>query len=270
LPETRAGGESERAFGVLSLSAAIHVFLFVGLGFSPAADGASLSGVLDFEVLQAKEPEIPDEEAEEEEEKPEPEEPEPPEPRNTPPRPRAARKPASTPVEQPPADPDRPEPSAEPEPVDFPGFTLTAEGGQSSWSTVVGSGAPIRAPVVVPKPRKKAAVTGPAAGGNPGPSRSKRNLARPPRQPPDMDETLLQYYPKQAKIQGIEGLAVMKVRISRTGEASDIRLVRESYGGFGDACEKTLRSSRWKPKLDDRGRPVPVEITYTCRFEVGY
>jgi protein TonB len=85
-----------------------------------------------------------------------------------------------------------------------------------------------------------------------------------------MDETLLRYYPKQAKTQGIEGLAVMKVLISRNGKVTDIRLVRESYGGFGDACEKTLKSSRWKPKLDDRGRPVPVEITYTCRFEVGY
>ncbi len=269
-PEVKYGDGRERAFGVLSISTAIHVFLFIGLGFSPAADGASLKQVLDFEVLQAKEPDLESEQAEEEE--PEPPEPEPPEPKTPAPKQRAAQKPAAAPDEPPPpTELETQEAADEPEPVDFPGFTLTAEGGGSSWTTAVGSGAPIRAPVVVPKPRKtKTALTGTGWSGGSGSNKRQKKLATPPQQPLDMDATLLKFYPKQAKMQGIEGLAVMKVVIARNGQASDIRLVRESYEGFGDACRKTLKSSRWKPQLDDSGSPVPVEITYTCRFEVGY
>jgi TonB family protein len=258
---------------VLSISAAVHIFLFVGLGFSPAADGASLNQVLDFEVLQTEEPESESEEPESEKPEPEePEEPEPPEPRKAAPEPKATRKTAAQEEAPPPAPgPERQDQSAEPEPVDFPGFTLTAESGQSSWTTAVGSGAPIRAPVVVPKPQKKTAVaSGSQTGTGSGSGKRKKNLSRPPQQPANMDQTLLRNYPKQAKMQGIEGIAVMKVLISPSGKASNIRLVRESYDGFGDACEKTLERSRWRPKLDERGRPIPVEITYTCRFEVGY
>ena len=85
-----------------------------------------------------------------------------------------------------------------------------------------------------------------------------------------MDETLLKYYPKQAKSQGIEGLAVMRVRIATNGRVLNVRLQRETYAGFGEACEKTLRNARWRPKLNDKGQPVAADITYTCRFEVGY
>jgi len=269
-PAARNGEQGERTFGVLSISTAIHVFLFIGLGFSPAADGASIREVLDFEVLQSEEPQTESEQTTEQE--PEPETPEQPEPEAPAPKSRAKRKRAAAPVEQPPSESEPQEPADEqPEPVDFPGFTLTVSAGHSSWTTPVGSGAPVRAPVVVPKPRKTSTgATGKAGSGSGGPNKPKTSLARPPRQPPNMDATLLKFYPKQAKAQGIEGLAVMKVVISRNGRPSDIRLERESYAGFGDACRKTLMSSRWKPKLNDSGRPIPVEITYTCRFEVGY
>ena len=272
-PPVRNGEERERTFGVLSISIAIHAFFFVGLGFSPAADGASFRNVLDFEVLQTKEPEVEGEQPAKEEPEPEPEKPKKqPEPRAPAPKPRAARNPAEPPVEQPPENPKPWEPAdQQPEPVDFPGLTLTAEGAGSSWTTAVGSGAPIRAPVVVPKPRKtRAVLTGTGGSGGGETRKPRKKLARPPQQPPDMDATLLRFYPRQARVQGIEGLAVMKVVIARNGQTSDIRLVRETYQGFGDACRKTLRSARWKPKLDNNGRPVPVEITYTCRFEVGY
>jgi protein TonB len=256
--------DQERVFGVLAVSTAAHVLVFVALGFAPSSGEAALFGSLDFEII---EPELP--ELEEPEPEPEPVEPEPePEPA---PEPRAApRARAPRPAAE---EPEPPEPEAPPPetPVEFPGVTLTSDTGDSSWTTVVGSGAAIRKPVVIPhKPPEKEPVEKAATGNTGGGTGRKRNRARPPQQPRNMDETLLRFYPKQARAQGIEGLAVMRVRIMPDGKVARVKLVRETYEGFGDACKKTLKSARWRPKLDERGRPMAVDISYTCRFEVAY
>jgi hypothetical protein len=46
------------------------------------------------------------------------------------------------------------------------------------------------------------------------------------------------------------------------------RVMNESFGGFGEACRRTLAGSRWSPPRDASGKPVSTEVSYTCRFEI--
>jgi hypothetical protein len=52
------------------------------------------------------------------------------------------------------------------------------------------------------------------------------------------------------------------------GRIGKVERVSESYSGFGEACERTVRAGRWEPPLDREGHPVGTEIKYVCKFEV--
>ena len=93
-------------------------------------------------------------------------------------------------------------------------------------------------------------------------------LSKLPRAPA-LDRALEKNYPREARRSGISGRAVLRVRILPSGRLGDVRRISETYSGFGEACERTVRSGVWEPPLDRIGKRVATEITYTCRFEVG-
>jgi TonB family protein len=92
-------------------------------------------------------------------------------------------------------------------------------------------------------------------------------LSRPPRAP-GLNGDLERNYPAEARRSGVGGTAVIRISILPDGRVGSIRRVSESYPGFGEACERTVRGSRWSPPLDARGEPVATEVNYTCRFEI--
>lgn len=262
--------DHERVFGLLAISTAAHVFVFIGLGFAPSPSEALLNRNLEFELIdKPQELETDESEREPEPEKaPEPEEPAKPKPVKT------IHKKVSQPTpKSPPPPTDSPPPQTLQEPIEFPGITLTSEDGVGSWTTLTGSGKTFKGPVKVPSKKAmnpKGSINGVVGGTGNADSYKKKDLSRAPKQPRNMDQTLLRNYPLLAKKQGIEGYAIMRVRIMPDGRVAQVETVRETFEGFSKACEKTLKSERWQPKLNRLGRPVISSITYTCRFEVGY
>jgi TonB family protein len=85
---------------------------------------------------------------------------------------------------------------------------------------------------------------------------------------PALDTILEREYPRDARLQGESGSALLRVQILPDGSVLVRQHLFESRSGFGDACERVLRQSRWTPALDRDGRPARTEISYRCRFEV--
>jgi protein TonB len=256
--------EQERFFGVLAISLSVHVFVFIGLGFAPSATEALQAHAIEFEVVQPRLSE------------PEKVVPKVQEPAAEPPREKPLSQPKPRPIEAAPKEtpvPDKPPSAQEQTPVEFPGVTLTNEGGDATWATVVGNGSAIKGPVVAPRKtppqRPSTGLVGNGSSGG-GANIPTVNLSRPPRPPQNADALLAKYYPERAKSQGIEGQAILKVRVKSDGLVADMSVIRESFPEFGKACMEHLKNTRWVPALDRLGRSVAFDITYTCRFEVGY
>jgi TonB family protein len=93
------------------------------------------------------------------------------------------------------------------------------------------------------------------------------SLGRAPHAP-GLDAALEREYPVAARRTGVSGRAVLRVEILPDGRIGVVRRTSESFAGFGEACERTVRSARWEPPIDREGHPVATEITYTCRFEI--
>jgi TonB family protein len=198
-----------------------------------------------------------------------------------PPRPRErAPKPAPDP---PPPDPTPAPPAAAEETIaDFSGTTLTNDA-QGGWVSAVGNGASMDGPIG----RAGAAVTGRSregvAGGTTAGEGSEgglrlvgeNNLSRRPKLPAEdlLNRALERNYPKQARQQGIEGSARIKLRVLANGKLEPVRKDSESYPGFGDACMKALREvaqqgHRAEPPLDRQGMPAATEVRFDCTFTV--
>jgi len=127
--------------------------------------------------------------------------------------------------------------------------------------------------VAVRAPSGGGGGTGPAAGppSRPRPSAEVvvpvASLSRPPRAP-GLDAVLERNYPVEARRAGISGKAVLRVRILHDGRVTSVVTLSESSGGFGAACERTVRAAPWEAPIDREGRAVATEITYVCQFEV--
>jgi protein TonB len=187
---------------------------------------------------------------------PPPKAPEPPKPaEQKPPAPRTVRH------EQPAAE-------ASSESIETTGVTLTGQG--ASWSSVVGNGqasnAPLRvapapqiekrAPASNPEPRPRLPETVPAA-----------SLSRRP-VPPALDDALRKHYPAAARRRGLEGEAVVRVRIDADGRVRIASVVSETAAGFGEACRSTVVGSLWTAPLDRSGAAVATHARYRCHFHV--
>lgn len=253
-----------RVFGVLALSIIAHALVFAGLGYVPHWKQVLRTRALEFEVAKNSSPAS-------EKNTPEAEKP----PVKEKPRERQSLI-KSKPIEtkqaeaEGPAKPVESKPGPQ-EPIDFPGVTLTAQGGNASWTTVVGTGNAIQGPVIVPHNAAKRGANGTVGNSGSGAEpASTKDFSRPPQPPSNMDALLVKYYPERARSQGIEGQAALRVRIDAEGKVTDMRLIRETYTEFGKACMEHLRNTRWTPALGQSGKPEAFEITYTCRFEISY
>ena len=202
---------------------------------------------------------------------PEVEEPptEPPKPEQPPepaaPRPELATKPAA-------ARNSAPEPAeaarAEAAPVDMSGLTLTNALGAGfampSGNGLAREGA-LRVPASlgreIPAPRQVAVVEGPRLV-------AVKDLSSRPT-PPTLDGALEQNYPTEARRRGLGGSAMVRIRIDADGMVRSVNALNESSPGFGEACRRTLRGSRWSAPRDQEGRAVATEVRYTCRFVVN-
>lgn len=240
------------------MSTSAHVIVFSMLGLVPPPSEVLAMEDIEFEVIEPEpEPEV----------EPPPPEPEPePEPEVKP-----VRRAAAAPEPEPPPEPETPPPAQE-EVADFTGVTLTADGPGAGWTTVVGSGAPLRGPVgkIAPRPAEpvqQAAKTGPV-----GPRFVPvGSLARKPKAPPGLDALLERNYPRKARMQGVGGKVRVTLRLLPTGRATDIRVMQESPEGFGfaEACVQLLREAgSFSPAFDQAGNAVATEIPFNCSFEV--
>jgi protein TonB len=239
------------------MSGAAHIVIFSTLGLVPPPAEVLAMHEMSFEVVEPEPPPPPPIE-----------EPEPPPPEPEPQRARSAPKAEPTPAEPPPPEA---QPAAE-EVADFTGVTLTGGDG-ASWSTAIGSGAPLKGPVgkiggQQGEPQQAAKV-GPA-----GPRVvALDSLARKPAAPSNLGTLLEQYFPRRARMQGVEGRAVARLRILPNGRIANVRVVEEYPAGydFGAACRDMLQAAPpWVPPLDRNGTPVAADVPFTCTFVVNY
>jgi len=234
----------------------------MGSGFDDPLDAVMVS-IVDEELV-ADEPEAPPAE-----EPPEPVEPEPVQP---PPKPKTFQAP-----KEPPKEPKEP-PAAAPEtPVAFDNLVLTNEGEEpASWAMDPGSGesraGPIGRPGAVVTGRSRDGIAGGVVGGTgTGVVVDVGDLSRQPI-PPSLKQKLEKNYPKKARQEGIEGEVVIRLQIGPDGLPSQIRIISEEPPGYelGRACVNTLQGERWKPPIDQDGKPVTTRVTYRCGFEIRY
>lgn len=159
-------------------------------------------------------------------------------------------------------------------PTDFSGVTLTNDGPGPGWASATGNGAAMHGPIGTPGRKVTGrSLDGAAGGTQAGPAREGppvlglADLSRPPRAPV-LNDVLERNYPNEARKRGIQGNAMLRVRIMPDGHVRDLIVLAESEPGFGDACRRTLRGSVWSPPLDRGARPASTYVSYTCKFEV--
>lgn len=244
------------AWLVLAVSCSLlaHVLGFASLGRSTplAAAAPRIRNEVDFRVVQPaplpKAPEL------------DPAPPAKPEPTKLPAPPRST----------PPVHASQPQVEAEP-PITAPelgGVTLTQQAGNDALAFPQGSGQPSEAPAAI---RPALVSPAPAIHQLPRPAAPSwlplSDLSKKPA-PPALGAALRSHYPLDARRRGMAGTALVQARVEANGSVRQVALVNESFAGFGAACEKTLRGSRWSPPLDRQGRAVATKVRYTCRFVV--
>ena len=76
-------------------------------------------------------------------------------------------------------------------------------------------------------------------------------------------------YPKLAQKMGIEGRVYVNFTVSRSGEISDIEIVRGIGGGCSEEAIRVLKKSpKWNPGLQ-RGRPVKTKKSFYIIFKLN-
>jgi TonB family protein len=94
-----------------------------------------------------------------------------------------------------------------------------------------------------------------------------KNLLKRP-SPPQLGDALRRNYPPAARAQGKSGEAKVRAKVEADGSISEVRIMSESSGGFGESCKKTLQQSRWSAPVSKKGTPVATWISYRCSFLV--
>ena len=75
-------------------------------------------------------------------------------------------------------------------------------------------------------------------------------------------------YPPVAQRNGLEGLVVLSFTVSRTGEISDIEVIKSLGGGTDEEAVRVVKTMpKWTPGKQN-GRAVPVKFTLPVRFTI--
>ncbi|HJK97178.1 MAG TPA: TonB family protein, partial [Polyangiaceae bacterium LLY-WYZ-14_1] len=99
------------------------------------------------------------------------------------------------------------------------------------------------------------------------------DLSAKPSPPANLNRLLQQEYPDEARAQGVEGKARIRIRVGPDGGVRVLSTLSEdpSGMGFGDACRRLMRrAGRWSSPRDQRGRPVATVAPFTCNFTIRY
>jgi protein TonB len=76
-------------------------------------------------------------------------------------------------------------------------------------------------------------------------------------------------YPAEAQRQGLEGTVVVTFVVGRTGEISDIKVIKDFGGGSAEEAIRVIRSMKpWQPGRQ-HSQPVPVRFTLPLRFSLA-
>lgn len=123
----------------------------------------------------------------------------------------------------------------------------------------------------------RGSTTNPGSGGMGFPGRiarsstlAARDLSRPAI-PPPLQPIVDANFPAAARLARVEGSVTISAVIQPDGNPTDVRVVDvDPRGrGFGETCTRTVHQGPdWQPKLNRDGRPVPSQVTYTCRFRL--
>ena len=135
-----------------------------------------------------------------------------------------------------------------------------------------GNGAPMEGPIGTPGKvtgRRRRGVTGGAVGGQGSRLLGPADLSRHPRPPSQrtLDAALARHYPKDAKQQGVEGVARVSVRVLPSGKTRVVRTLQETFPGFGEACQEQTRvEGLGVPRLAHRPQPRTPRARNSARF----
>ncbi len=272
--------------GSAALSAAIALAAHGGawalLGALPPIEELLVSREVNVTLTREPEPPPPEPvepepiEPELAEPEPEPIEP-PPEPLRRDPEPAPEVTPDPTPAETPPEEP----PPLEERIEDFTGETLSNDAATTGPAVIGGNGEAITAPVgaatgTTTGRARRGEADGAAGGTGTAPEAAgvpvvaTADLSQPPRPPSAMAELVRRHYPREYQARGVEGRAVVRMRVNPGGTLTRIRLVEESEPGFGAACVEALEESsgQWPTPVARDGRDVATDVRFTCTFSV--
>ena len=74
-------------------------------------------------------------------------------------------------------------------------------------------------------------------------------------------------YPPEAREARVQGVVIMEATISRTGEVSDVEVLRSAVPLLDEAAVAAVRQWRYEPTLVD-GEPVSILMTVTMNFQL--
>lgn len=75
-------------------------------------------------------------------------------------------------------------------------------------------------------------------------------------------------YPRQAKRMGIQGKVFVKFVVDKTGELTNIQVIRGIGGGCDEEAVRILKKSpKWNPGKQ-RGKPVKQQMTFPINFKL--
>ncbi|MCK5690223.1 energy transducer TonB, partial [Myxococcota bacterium] len=87
--------------------------------------------------------------------------------------------------------------------------------------------------------------------------------------PPQIIHSVAPRYPAFAEDRGIEGMVLMRLKISASGELEDLRFIKSEPPGVFDAeAERAVRAWRFKPAFY-QGQPVAVLMKQKLVFRLG-
>ncbi|QNF34072.1 TonB family protein [Adhaeribacter swui] len=76
-------------------------------------------------------------------------------------------------------------------------------------------------------------------------------------------------YPAEAQRLGLEGTVVVTFVVGKTGEISDIKVIKDVGGGTANEAIRVIQSMKpWQPGRQN-GQPVPVRFTLPLRFSLA-
>ena len=92
--------------------------------------------------------------------------------------------------------------------------------------------------------------------------------AKPSYQPPVLVHAVQPAYPPPLEEEGIEGRAIVRMRIDTRGSVSDTQVLSATHPLFARSAVRAVSQYRFTPAKQN-GRPVESAFTQTFRFRVS-